>query len=66
MRALGKLLYIGDFASQTANASLKCPAGKGTDTWAAMKYGEARILGLRTYPQGHFEVFVRSWRWHDV
>jgi hypothetical protein len=59
MRALGKLLYIGDFASQTANAYLKCPAGKGTDTWAVIKYDEARMLGLRTYPQGRFEVFVR-------
>jgi len=44
----------------SSNASLKCPAGKDADTWSAMKYGEARMLGLRTYPQGRFEVFVRS------
>jgi len=43
------------------NASLKCPAGKGTSTWPAMKYSEAGMLELRTYPQGRFEVFVRRW-----
>ena len=45
--------------TDTSNASLKCPAGKSTSTWAAMKYGEAGMLELRTYPQGRFEVFVR-------
>jgi len=44
--------------TDTSNASLKCPAGKGTSTWSAMKYGEARMLELRTYPQGRFEALV--------
>jgi len=43
------------------NARLKCPAGKGTSTWPAMRYGETGMRELRTYPQGRFEVFVRSW-----
>jgi hypothetical protein len=45
--------------TDTSNACLKCPAVKGTEIWAAMKCGKARMFGFRTYPQGRFEVFVR-------
>jgi hypothetical protein len=42
------------------------PAVQATETWVAMKCGKARMLEFRTYPQGRFEVLVRSWRLHDV
>jgi hypothetical protein len=45
--------------AKASNASLKCPAVKGTEIRVAMKCGKARMFGFRTYPQGRFEVLVR-------
>ena len=55
--------FIGGsaIAEQPMNASLMRPAVQATETWVAMKCGKARMLGFRTYPQGRFEVLVRSW-----